>query len=159
MNKTIKIIISSVIISLVIGIFNVETVFNDCSTMIQILLGLLGLCLTSYTFVLIPIKNIVKGDKEKKGLVSNLLKEYKDNMLLVFVTCILLIFVDLICSIDFPLISNPTNIDFGLFKINSFKMFFKLVLEDFLCILSLYSFYDIMQSIFILVNSSIINKD
>lgn len=159
MSKNIRIIFFSMLASIVIGIFNVKTIFNDCEVMVPILLTILGLCITSYTFILVPIQNITNGNKEKKDLVSNLLNEYKDNMIFIFVSCIILISLDLIYSIDFPLISNPTSINFSLFKISSLKLFFKLIIEDFFCILSLNSFYDIMQSIFILVSYSVLNKD
>lgn len=158
MNKNIIKIFLALILSIFIGVFNLEIIFNDNKTMFQILLSVLGLCLTAYTFVLIPIQNIVKENKATENLISKLLKEYKDNMLFIFTTCILLIIIDLTFKVNFPLISNPKNIDFGLFKIYSLKSFLKFVLEDFLCILSLYSFFDIMQSIFILVNNSTINK-
>lgn len=158
MNRNIKIIIISVIVSLFIGIFNIEIIFNDNNAMIQTLLSILGLALTSYTFVLVPIQNIVGDNKEKNSLVSSLLNEYKDNMQFIFISCIVLIFVDLIYKINFPFICDPLNIDFGLFKIYSLKTFLKIIVEDFLCIVSLYSFYDIMRSIFILVANSFANK-
>lgn len=158
MNKNIMMIIVSIIISLLIGMFNIELIFNDNKTMIQTLLSILGLALTSYTFVLVPIQNIVDDNKEKNALVNRLLKEYKDNMQFIFFSCIFLIAVDLIYKINFPFISDPLNIDFGLFKIYSLKTFLRITIEDFLCIISLYSFYDIIKSIFILVSNSFINK-
>ncbi len=153
-----KIILITTIVSLIIGTFNKEIVFNESNTMIQILLSLLGLCLTSYTFILVPIQSITAESNNKKEAIHNLLREYKDNMLFIFMSCILLIGINLLYKLNFPLISDPT-MDFNLFKIYSLKTFLKMVLEDFLCIMSLYSFYDIMQSIFIIVNKCTINKN
>lgn len=152
-----KIIILSLICSLLMGMFNVEIVFNDNIVMIQILLSVLALSLTAYTFVLVPIQNILNGNDNER-LVSNLLKEYMDDMKAIFFSVIFLIIIDVIYKFDFPSIINPSNIDFGLFKIHSLKYCFKLIIEDFLCFLSLYSFYDIMNSIFILVESSLLGK-
>lgn len=157
MNKSIKIIIVSIMISLIMGVFNIEIVFNDCNTMIQILLSVLALSLTAYTFVLVPIQSILDNNDNPQN-VSILLKEYMDDMKVIFFSSLFLIVIDFLYKLDFPFIINPINIDFELFKIDSLKFCFKLVMEDVICFLSLYSFYDIMNSIFILVESSLLKK-
>lgn len=158
MKNNIIIIITILMISLIIGLTNVEIIFNDNNSMLQILLTCFGLCLTAYTFIITPVQNILSTKKEQDKSVSRLLKEFKSNMGFIFISCVLLIFLDFFYRIDIPFISDPQNIEFELFNIPSLKHFFKIVLEDIFGFLSLYSLYDIMQSIFILVKSSLINN-
>ena len=152
MNKKVIIILCSCILSFITAINKVEIVFNDVNVMIQILFSILGLCLTAYTFILVPINKLLKSN-EKINSVKKLLNEYKDNMIFIFFSSIILIFISIICKLDIPSLTNPTHIDFGLFEITSLKIFFKIFFEDSISFLCLYSFYDIMKSIFVLIDN------
>lgn len=159
MTKKIMIFIIS-IIALILNILKVNTILNDSKQIIQVMLSILGLALTSYTFIFMPIQSsLSKSYDAKIDSVKKLLQEYKEDMLFIFWSCIGLIIIEAIMSINFPLIENPRDIDFGIFKISSFKSVFFLTIQYIICTLSIYSFYDLIKATFIIVEHGIINVE
>lgn len=158
MRKIVIFIIS--IMAFILNILNVNTILNDSRQIIQVLLSILGLALTSYTFIFMPIQSsLSKSYDSKIDLVKNLLQEYKEDMLFIFWSCISLIIIEGIMSINFPLIENPRNIDFGIFEISSLKSVIFLTIQYVICILSIYSFYDLIKATFVIVEHSITNVE
>lgn len=146
----------SITLGIVMSISNIHLMMYDLEITIPILLSIIGLSLTAYTFISVPIQKVAskKSDDKTKGIRS-LLKEYKENMLFIFLSCIIYIIIDFILKINFPFIKNPCNLDFGLFQIISLKAVFYHSIQNILFFLSLYSFYDIMKATFIIIEKSI----
>lgn len=152
----------SILISFLSGLSSNEEIFlTDSKNLIMALLTLLGLCFSGVSYVSASISNIVKDkkyDKEIGDISHSLMKHVEEDILLLLYLIIIIVFCNLFIFIDIPFISNPTNIDFDLFRINSLKLFFyNFVLSLSFC-LSIYSFYDIIKATFKLIKIDNIKK-
>ena len=74
----------------------------------------------------------------------------KDILLILYATIILIVF-NTIYYLDFPLLKNPINVDFGLLEISSLKIFILNFIISFIFCLSIYSLYDLVKASFILL--------
>ena len=154
------IIILSIVVSFFINVFNAQSIMNNAEIMIQILFSILGLALTVYSLIFVPLQNKLSTDEEtRKDLIRKILKEYQDDLQLIFWACVIIIIIEIILSINFPFIKNPQNIDFGLFCINSLKHVMFKTIQCVLVILSIYSLYDLMKATFILLEHSIMDNN
>lgn len=149
-----KIIIATcILISLIVSLLGDGSAFLvDSKELITILLTLLGLCFTGYTFIYSPITNILekknKNGDNIKNTTKKLLKSMQQDMLFIFGATLFIIGANLVLSIDFPLIENPINVNFGLFIIPSLKIFvINFVISAFAC-LSFFAFYDLIKATF-----------
>lgn len=146
-----------VIVSILASLSYSSDIFlTDSKTLIGTLLTLLGLCFTSFSFISTSINDILKKsnkntDEALKIRLDKLLDSIQKDILLIFYATIALIIINIFCYFDFPLLSNPRNLDFGLFVIPSLKQFSLNFLVSFIFCLSLYSLYDLIKASFILL--------
>lgn len=142
-----------VIISIFASLISNNIFLTDSKNIITILLTLLGLCFTSFTFIfatLVKIKNEYNTDDMGKKII-NLLNSMKEELFFIFYLSLLCIILNMFYSFDFPLIKNPTNIDFNLIIISSCKdVIFNFGFSLITC-LSLYTLYDFLKATFILL--------
>lgn len=156
MKKYIIIILCS-IISLISSLTYSENVFlTDSKNLIGILLTLLGLCFTSFSFISTSINDILKksnkgNDKKLRVKLNKLLDSIQKDILLILYATIILIVFNTIYYLDFPLLKNPINVDFGLLEISSLKIFIFNFIISFIFCLSIYSLYDLVKASFILL--------
>ena len=145
----------SILISFLSGLSSSEEIFlTDSKNLIMALLTLLGLCFSGVSYVSVSINNIIKdkrGNKKINDISNSLMKNVEDDILLLLYLIIIIVLCNLFLYIDMPFISNPTNINFNLFKINSLKMFFYNFISSLSFCLSIYSFYDIIKATFKLI--------
>ena len=156
MKKYIIIILCS-IISIISSLTYSENVFlTDSKNLIGILLTLLGLCFTSFSFISTSINDILKksnkgNDKKLSVKLNKLLDSIQKDILLILYATIILIVFNTIYYLDFPLLKNPINVDFGLLEISSLKIFILNFIISFIFCLSIYSLYDLVKASFILL--------
>ena len=156
MKKYIIIILCS-IISIISSLTYSENVFlTDSKNLIGILLTLLGLCFTSFSFISTSIHDILKksnkgNDKKLRVKLNKLLDSIQKDILLILYATIILIVFNTIYYLDFPLLKNPINVDFGLLEISSLKIFILNFIISFIFCLSIYSLYDLVKASFILL--------
>ena len=156
MKKYIIIILCS-IISIISSLTYSENVFlTDSKNLIGILLTLLGLCFTSFSFISTSINDILKksnkgNDKKLRVKLNKLLDSIQKDILLILYATIILIVFNTIYYLDFPLLKNPINVDFGLLEISSLKIFIFNFIISFIFCLSIYSLYDLVKASFILL--------
>ena len=156
MKKYIIIILCS-IISIISSLTYSENVFlTDSKNLIGILLTLLGLCFTSFSFISTSINDILKksnkgNDKKLRVKLNKLLDSIQKDILLILYATIILIVFNTIYYLDFPLLKNPINVDFGLLDISSLKIFILNFIISFIFCLSIYSLYDLVKASFILL--------
>ncbi len=156
MKKYIIIILCS-IISIISSLTYSENVFlTDSKNLIGILLTLLGLCFTSFSFISTSINDILKksnkgNDKKLRVKLNKLLDSIQKDILLILYATIILIVFNTIYYLDFPLLKNPINVDFGLLEISSLKIFILNFIISFIFCLSIYSLYDLVKASFILL--------
>lgn len=153
------IIILCIVISFISALSNNQNIFlSNSKSLIEILLTILGLSFTSFSFISSSIKNILDESKtDIKNLelfLNKMEKSIQEDILLIFHSIIILIVINTITYINIPLITNPTNIDFDLFVIKSFKMFIINFAVSFITCLSIYSFYDLMKASFMLLQKN-----
>lgn len=152
-------IIFCIIISFISALTNNENIFlNDSKNLIEILLTILGLSFTSFSFMSSSIKSITRNSKrhskELEPFLNKLEKSIQEDIFLIFYSIITLILINIITYIDIPLITNPTNINFNLFTINSVKIFIVNFSVSIVTCLSIYSFYDLMKASFKLLQKN-----
>lgn len=152
-----KIIISCcILISLLASLTNNEDVFlTDSKNLINVLLTILGLCFSSFSIISISIENITKKSDNKNldKKVEKFIKSLQEDFFLIIYMIILLVVCNLLLFTDIPLIENPTNINFNIFIIKSFKRFICNFIFSISFSLSLYSFYDMINATAILIKN------
>lgn len=157
MKKKIMIISALIILSFLVASTNNSFIIN-VELLIPFLFTVLGLCLTSYTFIYAPISEILKKEsmknKEAKQRLQKLLTSFEEDMMLIFFLTIIMVVVDFLKSFDIPLIINVSNLDLGIIKINSLKEYFFNFIISISAGLSFYSLYDLMQATFKILRKS-----
>lgn len=151
------IIIFSIIFSFFLSLCYVKSIINDYILLIEILLTLIGLSITAYTFIFVPIKNFSNSNNLDK--IKILMKELKDNIKFLFYSVLVFLFIHFCMIINFPFLKNPLYLDFGLFTIMSLKHFVFDFISGIVFFLDLYSFFDLSNAIFILIDYLLLNKD
>lgn len=145
----------SILISFLSGLsFNEEIFLTDSKNLIMALLTLLGLCFSGVSYVSASINNIIKNkttNNKISDISNSLMKNVEEDILLLLYLTIIIVICNLFLYIDIPFISNPTNINFDLFKINSLKIFFYNFILSLSFCLSIYSLYDIIKATFKLI--------
>lgn len=145
----------SILISFLSGLsFNEEIFLTDSKNLIMALLTLLGLCFSGVSYVSASINNIIKNkttNNKISDISNSLMKNVEEDILLLLYLTIIIVICNLFLYIDIPFISNPTNINFDLFKINSLKTFFYNFILSLSFCLSIYSLYDIIKATFKLI--------
>jgi len=127
--KKCLIIILCIIISLIASLTYTDSVFlTDSKNLINILLTLLGLCFTSFSFISTSINDILKksnkhDDESLRVTLNKLLDSIRKDIVLILYATIVLIAINTLYYFDFPLIKNPIGVDFGLLVIPSLKNF------------------------------------
>lgn len=155
--KKYLIIILCIIVSLIASLTYVENIFlTDSKNLINMLLTLLGLCFTSFSFISTSINDILKkssknDDESLRAKLNKLLDSIQKDIILILYAIIALIIINTLYYFDFPLIKNPVGIDFGLLIIPSLKNFGLNFIVSFIFCLSLYSLYDLVKASFILL--------
>lgn len=155
--KKYLIIILCFIISLIASLTYHENLFlTDSKNLINILLTLLGLCFTSFSFISTSINDILKksdknSDADLRKKLDKLLDSIQKDILLILYATIALIVLNTIFYFDFPLLKNPIDIDFGLFIVPSLKNLSLNFIVSFIFNLSVYSLYDLIKASFILL--------
>lgn len=155
--KKYLIIILCIIVSLIASLTYVENIFlTDSKNLINMLLTLLGLCFTSFSFISTSINDILKkssknDDESLRKKLNKLLDSIQKDIILILYAIIALIIINTLYYFDFPLIKNPVGIDFGLLIIPSLKNFGLNFIVSFIFCLSLYSLYDLVKASFILL--------
>ena len=137
-----------IIISFLMATSNYKGLLIDGNQIVTLLFTLLGLAVTAYTFIYSPIRDIITNEKVSKEKLSNLLQEFENNILFVFKVAIVIILFDFCNQFDFPLVKDPTNLDLGIFKIESLKMVICNFIIVFLSSLSFLSLYDLFKGTF-----------
>ena len=151
------IIVLCIIISLIASLTNLDSIFlTDSKNLINILLTLLGLCFTSFSFISTSINDILKkynkdNDENFREKLNKLLNSIQKDIVLILYATIILIVFNTIYYFDFPFIKNPMNVDFGLLIIPSLKSFVINFINSFIFCLSMYSLYDLVKASFILL--------
>lgn len=145
--------ISCIVISFISALANNQNIFlNDSKSLIEILLTILGLSFTSFSFISQSIKKIInnskKNAKDLEPFLNSFEKSVQEDIFFIFYSIIVLILINIITYTDIPLITNPINICFSLFTISSVKMFIVNFFVSFITCLSIYSFYDLMKASF-----------
>lgn len=147
--KNKKILITGItIISFLMAISNYKGLMVDGNQIVPLLFTLLGLAVTAYTFIYSPIRDILTKGEVNKEKLSKLLQEFENNILFVFRVAIVIILFDFCNQFDFPLLKNPTNLDLGIFKIESLKMVICNFIIGLLSSLSFLSLYDLFKGTF-----------
>ena len=155
--KKCLIIILCISISLMAAMTYEDNAFLiDSKNLINMLLTLLGLCFTSFSFISLFIDGIIKksggkNDENFKERLNRLLDSIQKDIFLILYSTIVIIILNTCYYFDFPLIKNPTHLDFGLVTINSLKNFSLNFIISLVFCLSLYSLYDLVKASFILL--------
>lgn len=136
--------------------YNQNIFLTDSKNLINILLTLLGLCFTSFSFISTSINEILKksdknSDDDFRKKLDKLLNSIQKDILFILDATIVLIILNTIYYFNFPLLKNPTNVDFGLFVIPSLKQLILNFIISFIFNLSVYSLYDLIKATFILL--------
>lgn len=150
--KKLCVICLCVVLSILAGLYYEDDIFlTNSKDLIEILLTILGLCFSGVTFVLSSSSKIVKDRKENNNLskiFDKITNDVKGNVSLILYFVVFLIVCNLFIHIDIPFVINPTNVNFGLFVIKSFKQFiFNFIYSISFC-LSFYAFYDLIKATF-----------
>lgn len=155
--KKLKLICICILIStFTITINNEQAFLTNSKGLISILLTILGLCFTSFSFISSAILQIFKNSKttNKNKLlksVNELLENIESDIFLIFYSIIILTIINLLRFLNIPLIKDPINLDFGIINIISLKnSVFNFITSLSFC-LTLYSLYDIMKASFKLI--------
>jgi len=147
--KNKKILITGItIISFFMAISKYKGLMVDGNQIVPLLFTLLGLAVTAYTFIYSPIRDILTKGEVNKEKLSKLLQEFENNILFVFRVAVVIILFDFCNQFDFPLLKNPTNLDLGIFKIESLKMVICNFIIGLLSSLSFLSLYDLFKGTF-----------
>lgn len=153
--KRLVFVIPLLLISFLSGLSTSKEIFLiDSKNLIMALLTLLGLCFSGVSYVSTSINNIFKNKVYNEEISKNiklLMKNVEEDILLLLYLTILILFCNLFFYIDIPFVSNPTNINFDLFIIDSLKLFFYNFILSFSFCLSIYSLHDIIKATFKLI--------
>lgn len=140
--------LSMLLFSITFTVCTSDNITNNAELVIQILLTLLGLCMTSYVFICSPISDVVTKNKDLKSSAINLLNKLEEDMKIIFYITLIIIFLTIIKDTNFMFIKNPCELDFGVFVIKSFKHFLFNTSISFCFILGLAGFYDFVIASF-----------
>lgn len=143
--------------SIIVSISQKQSIINNPDFILQVLYTLLGLCLTAYIFICPSISSTIKGNQKIHKSAIKLLSELEGNMKTIFFFSLIIIITIAIKNIDVPFIVEPKNIDFGLFRIISLKGFFVDCIISNTFLLSLYTFYDLMNASFLIIKGTLFN--
>lgn len=153
--KRLVFVIPLLLISFLSGLSTSKEIFLiDSKNLIMALLTLLGLCFSGVSYVSTSINNIFKNKVYNEEISKNiklLMKNVEEDILLLLYLTILILFCNLFFYIDIPFVSNPTNINFDLFIIDSLKLFFYNFILSFSFCLSIYFLHDIIKATFKLI--------
>lgn len=148
-----KIIVISIITTLsFLSASTCDSFVTNAEVLIPFLFTILGLCLTSYTFIYAPIceilkKESMKNDESRKKL-EKLLNSFEEDMMLIFFLTIIILIVDFFREYDIPLVKNAMNIDLGVVTIKSLKEYFFNFIISISAGFSFFALYDLMQATF-----------
>lgn len=152
------VIISIIVIGSLFAASTNSSFIIDTEQLIPFLFTILGLCLTAYTFIYAPISEILKKEsmrnEETKEKLQNLLNSFEEDMKLIFFLTLFMLVIDLLKEIDVPLVKNAYNIDLGIIKILSLKMYMYNFLTSVSASLSFYALYDLMEATFKILRKS-----
>ena len=151
------IIIFCILISSINGLFYNNDVFlMDSKNLISILLTVLGLCFSGFSFVSSSITNIIKKNNNNENLMiksQKIITSIEEDIFLILYLIIILVISNLFLYLDIPLINNPSNINFGLFTVISIKQSIFNFIFSFSFCLSFYAFYDLIKATFNLLKN------
>ena len=150
MKKEFKIFIA-IILSIVFTIISTDNITNNYELTIQILMTLLGLCITSYVFVCSPISERLSiCNKKDRDIGLRMINELEDDMKKIFKFSVLIIIVSIIQNIDYPLIKD-VSIYNDLINIESIKMIIFNSMLSCSFILGMMGFYDFIYASFVII--------
>ena len=151
-----------IVIFLISILFTLSSIYNittNSELIIQLLLTLLGLCITAYTFVCGPISEKVSKNIELHEEAIELVKKLEEDMKAIFYLTIIIIVISVIKNSDIIFVKDPTNLDFGLFIIESLKNFLFNSMITFCFLLGLCGFYDFFDASFVLTKGLLFYKN
>lgn len=146
--KKILIYLGMVFLSIIFTICTNDNITNNAELVLQILLTLLGLCITSYVFICSPISEVASKNKQLKRDAINLVSKLEEDMKGMFYITLVIIFVTIMGNTDLVFIKNPCEMDFGIFVIKSFKHFLINASITFCFMLGMAGFYDFIVASF-----------
>ena len=146
--KKVIIYFLNLVLSFIIAMCTDNSITSNAELTVQILLTLLGLCITTYVFICSPISKAASKKIELKKEAVNLLKKLEDDMKAIFYITLIIIITSILKSTDFVLLKDPINLDFGLFIIKSFKLLTLNTVLTFSFNLGMLGFYDFISAIF-----------
>ena len=130
-------------------------IFN-ASNIINILLILIGFAFTCYTFIYGPLTKIIAKAIEKGIQIdqsiqtsTKILKSAKDDILFIFVCVIIISFCEFAYKYDFPYLIDTSIYSFMSLK----KLIFDYIYISSI-VFSIYSYIDILKSVFTIVENS-----
>ena len=146
------------VISILFTLSSVNNITTKSELIIQLLLTLLGLCITAYTFICSPISKKVSENTELYDEAINLIKKLEEDMKAIFYLTLIIIIVSVIKDSNIIFIKDPIDLDFGLFIIKSVKCFIFNNITSFCFLLGLCGFYDFFDASFILTKGLLFHK-
>lgn len=151
-----KIIIISLAIVCLIGTQIQNAFIINAEELIPFLFTLLGFCFAAYTLLYSPISEMLtNATDETKVSLNNLLSEFEDNMVCIFICTIIILVFDSIKYYDVPLVKNITNINLVIIQIESLKDFGINFIISGCTGISFYALYDFMQATFNIIRASL----
>lgn len=156
--KKYKVIIQIFIVSLFSAIMSSNSIINNAEFVLQVIYSILGLCITAYAFICSPVSEVVNKNKELYDSAYILIAELEDDMSKIFYFSIVITFLEIFKTINFPFIVEPQNLDFNLFVMQSPKMFLINFMMSFLYFLCMYTFYDLIKSTFKIIKGILLKK-
>ena len=150
MKKEFKILIA-IILSILFTIISSDNITNNIELTIQILMTLLGLCITSYVFICSPISERLSiCNKKDRDIGLKMINELEDDMKKIFLFSVLIIIVSIIQNIDYPLIKDVCIYN-DLINIESIKMIIFNSILSCSFLLGMLGFYDFIYASFVII--------
>lgn len=152
--KKIFFITICVIVALIASNVKTKIFIVNPEQLLPLLFTLLGLSITSYTFISTPINDLVKDNKNEKikKKLQRLLESFEEDMMLIFILAIVIVILDIIINIDIPLVKD---IEIQRFNIVSLKMCLYNFFTALSAMLSFYALYDLIKATFKILKKSL----
>ena len=138
---------------------NEDIFLLDSKNLINILLTLLGLCLTSLGFIESSINNMlskISDNTKRKNKNRNtkiLIQEIRSDIVYIFKAIIILMIINTFLNIDIPFVSDFYNLNLKVFTIYSAKHFFFNFIIALCFNIAVGCLYDLMEAMFMLLQT------
>jgi hypothetical protein len=150
------------ITSLLITLLTSWSLLDNMLDIVQILISIFGISITSYVFVIPCLRKLIDRTKKKTDIESKILElnnELQSDMKWLLVSAVLIVIISIINLTDIIILKDIETINIMFFSISSLKAFVLELISYCIIINDISACYDYTSTIFSMISDIYLTKD